>query len=415
MASITHDKKTGRRTIQFVGADRRRRSIRLGKVSKRHADAVKSHVEHLVSSSVTLGAVERRTLDWLAALDTELADKLAAVGLTAQRESSRLKEFVSAYIAGRVDAKPRTVKKWRTTERYLNEHFGAVNLRDVSPGDADGFRLMLIKKGGRENTVRKHIQIAKLFFTAAVRSRLIPESPFAGIKSGTVAVNDRYHFATHGDVNKLIKYAPSTDWQLVLALSRYGGLRVPSEIVPLRWSDINWADNRTTVTSPKTEHHPGGESRIIPIFAELRPYLDAAFAAADDGAEFVIPSMRDPDVNLRTQIYRIARKASVKMWPKPFQNMRSSRETELMEHFPAHVVVAWLGNSEAVARKHYLQVTEDHFASGAEALHYPVQQPSAGSGNVQNTAPDFTTRPLKDCNSRGMQLQKIAGTGLEPV
>jgi len=29
-------------------------------------------------------------------------------------------------------------------------------------------------------------------------------------------------------------------------------------------SDINWAENRLRVPSPKTEHHTGGESRLIP-------------------------------------------------------------------------------------------------------------------------------------------------------
>ena len=48
-------------------------------------------------------------------------------------------------------------------------------------------------------------------------------------------------------------------------------------------------------------------------------------------------------------------------WPKPFQNLRSTRETELVEEFPVHVVVKWLGNSAAVARRHYLQTTEKHF------------------------------------------------------
>ena len=31
-----------------------------------------------------------------------------------------------------------------------------------------------------------------------------------------------------------------------------------------------------------------------------------------------------------------------------------------------HVVCAWIGNSQPVAAKHYLQVTEEHFASGAQ-------------------------------------------------
>lgn len=58
--------------------------------------------------------------------------------------------------------------------------------------------------------------------------------------------------------------------------------------------------------------------------------------------------------------------------------MRASRETELVETFPSHVVAAWLGHSVAIAEKHYLQVTEDHFvraaeAAGTEAVQNPVQ------------------------------------------
>jgi hypothetical protein len=69
--------------------------------------------------------------------------------------------------------------------------------------------------------------------------------------------------------------------------------------------------------------------------------------------------------NLRTQLRRIIARAQLKLWPKLWQNLRSTRETELADEFPAHVVVAWLGNSEAVARKHYLQVTDEHFAAAA--------------------------------------------------
>jgi hypothetical protein len=58
---------------------------------------------------------------------------------------------------------------------------------------------------------------------------------------------------------------------------------------------------------------------------------------------------------------RIIKRAGLKPWGKPFQNLRSTRETELMETFPAHVVCGWIGNSEAIALKHYLQVTDDHF------------------------------------------------------
>ena len=43
-------------------------------------------------------------------------------------------------------------------------------------------------------------------------------------------------------------------------------------------------------------------------------------------------------------------------WPKLFQNLHSTRETELADNFPVHVVCQWIGNSQPIAAKHYLQV-----------------------------------------------------------
>lgn len=86
---------------------------------------------------------------------------------------------------------------------------------------------------------------------------------------------------------------------------------------------------------------------------------------------------------MRTQFERIIACAGVELWPKLFQNLRSTRETELAESYPLHVVTAWLGNSEPVARKHYLQVTEEHIAkatqnptqSGTEIEGKPIKRP----------------------------------------
>jgi hypothetical protein len=76
---------------------------------------------------------------------------------------------------------------------------------------------------------------------------------------------------------------------------------------------------------------------------------------------FLINRYRDPNVNLRTQLQRILRRAGVAAWPKLFHNLRASRETELAAQYPLHVAYAWIGNSERIAQKHYLQVTEEGF------------------------------------------------------
>ena len=88
--------------------------------------------------------------------------------------------------------------------------------------------------------------------------------------------------------------------------------------------------------------------------------LEAVFDQAPEGTVHVVTRYRDSNANLRTQLGRIARKAGVVMWEKPFVNMRASCATELAKSYPAYVVTAWLGHSQAVAEAHYWQVTEDH-------------------------------------------------------
>ena len=70
---------------------------------------------------------------------------------------------------------------------------------------------------------------------------------------------------------------------------------------------------------------------------------------------------------MRTQLVRIIKRAGLKQWPKLFQNLRATRETELAEEFPMHVVCDWIGNSEVIAAKHYLQTTDEHFERATQA------------------------------------------------
>ena len=104
---------------------------------------------------------------------------------------------------------------------------------------------------------------------------------------------------------------------------------------------------------------------------ELQPFLLECFEAADDGAEYVIERNRPPvlktgggwsHANLRTRFAEIIRRAGLEQWPRLWHNLRASRQTELADQFPSHVVCAWIGNSESVAREHYLQVTPEHIA-----------------------------------------------------
>ena len=153
----------------------------------------------------------------------------------------------------------------------------------------------------------------------------------------------------------------------------------------------------------------------MPLFPELRPYLDECFELAEPGTEDAITRYRNVNANLRTQLLRIIKHAGLKPWPKLFQNLRSTRQTELEESFPSHVVCSWIGNTEAVAKKHYLQVTDDHFE---KALQNPMQQAHVTACNgsqVGSTAHEKTPvlqGVASDCDY--LQNRQVGVRGLEP-
>ena len=136
-----------------------------------------------------------------------------------------------------------------------------------------------------DNTVRRRCGIAKQFFQAAVRRRLIAENPFVDLVAAVRRNDKRYYFITREEAQKVLDACPDAQWRLLFALSRFGGLRCPSEHLGLRWGDVDWERGRITVHCPKTEHHAGGESRQIPIFPELRPYLEEVWEQAEPGTE----------------------------------------------------------------------------------------------------------------------------------
>ena len=104
---------------------------------------------------------------------------------------------------------------------------------------------------------------------------------------------------------------------------------------------------------------------MMPIFPQIRLRPEAAYELAAVESIYCITRCRDQAQNLRTTFGKIIDRAGVQRWAKPFQNLHSTRETELAEQFPLHVVTVWMGNSQPVAARHYLLVTDDHFTKAS--------------------------------------------------
>ncbi len=425
MASISRD-PNGNKRILFTAPDGERKAIRLGPINMNAAGKIKEKIEALVADATAGKSWDRETARWVGEREAVLYDKLAAVGLVPKRaeaERTTLDAWLDSYIKGRPDVKGSTAIVYGHTRRCLVKYFGAGKpLAEIAPGDVDAFRIWLAHDERlAENTVRRRLSIAKQFFRAAQRKKLLAENPFADLKGiGVQSNRSRDHFVTQADTQKLIDAAPDAEWRAIIALARFAGLRTPSETLALRWADVDWPAGRLTVRSPKTEHHAEQGVRVIPLFASLRPHLEALW---EPGAEFVINRYRDASQNLRTTFEKIIERAGLTPWPKAFQNMRASRATELAAEYPAHVAAAWLGHSTLVAQKHYWQVTDADFqqaiaapktapAEAAQIQARPVAESVETVGQPESPTPSFS-RPLPlVLNCTPVQVGPV---GLEPT
>ena len=193
----------------------------------------------------------------------------------------------------------------------------------------------------------------------------------------------------------------------------------------LTWQDVDWAGHRLTVHSPKTACHVGHDKRIIPLFPEIAQPLQQVFDEADDGQVYILPFLRErTSAALRKPMFAAIERAGLTPWPRLWNNLRSSRQTELVSRFPSHVVCAWLGNSERIVQRHYLQVRGSDFDKALEqpveeVVHNAVRAMAINDDNARQVQGGESRRNAKiqhkTLMSANVEKDQTTPTGFEPV
>ncbi len=379
-----------------------KQTVWLGRVDKKTAGTWLYHVGKLVEAKAYNVAARQETVDWTIELDDARYGRLSDRGLVPPRrlpepvEVMTLGAMFDRYIERRTDLKASTKAALDQAKRVSVEFFGEDrDVRTVNTATAKDWRRHIAGKHS-EGYVAKLIAKAKTVWADALERGLIDVNPMKGIKNGAEVNRAKARFVLAADVEKVIAVAPDPEWKALIALARYAGLRVPSEPLALRWSDIDFETGKMIITSVKTEQHDGKGVRVVPIFPELRPHLLALFEQqAAAGEVYVITRYRGTKQNLRTQFERYIRAAGLAAWPRLWQNLRASRATELVDRFPSHVVSAWLGHSEQIADRHYRQVTDDHFAKAIEVAAGVANGGGMERNDAEPVQPDQQDSPEK--------------------
>ena len=362
--------------IQFSDGNGKRPKIRLGKMPKKAAETVLSHVETMLACRLANRSYPPEVSTWLGGIPNDMLKKLAKVDLAAY-ERHTTGELWSAFRKQKKGVKKSTLNVYDYAEQRFFAFFDRnADLRKLVADDFTAwgeflqaeYRSPRVGKPLKESTVAGAITKAKAVFNWAVSKKWIDSSPLKGVSRGSFLNPEKDREVTMDEYYRILDVCPCLDWRVIFALARIGGLR-PCEILRLRWIDIDWERKRFIVMSPKTERYRGKDKRIVPLFPELQAELLRLLQdECSKGREYVINryTNRDGGISAST-CAKIARRTGIEEFPRPFDNMRASRSTEIYDIHGAHLESKWIGHSKKTAADCYLQVREVDFERAVQS------------------------------------------------
>ena len=420
MASLQYVKKNGRDSWKlrfYMGKSRK--VVGLGSLSEVEANEAKDNIEHLIECSEKSKTPCRSTRHWLDQIPDSVHGRLATLGLCESRLVRDLPRSLIAYSRNYIEGR----KDWKKPENYrqavdkLETFLGRdIPLVSLTKGEAERWhRWMIDDLRMSPNTAGQNIKRCRQILKAAIDDGLLERNPLTGIKIDLSSDKTKNRFLDAEASRAILEACPDQEWRVIFSLARYGGLRCPSEALRLRWEDIHWERNRFKVHSTKTQRSGKGE-RIVPLFPELREELSDLSSLVQSGvetplSEYIITRYRHTEQNLRSRLHRIADRAGVERWPKPFICLRASRRTELERtgRFANHVLNDWFGHSGAIAETHYLQTTEADFDLAGDLPGDLFGVPSQG----RQDPPRAVTKRKKPSKTGAMVFPDGSGGSIE--
>lgn len=323
-------------------------------------------VSRVCAAIETGGQLDKQTFAWLSNAPRNLIERFERAGLVEPSERFTLRELFDAYERAE---EPRIKSTTLDVARYAWQTFADAvgentQVDEFKRRQAREFASDLSRnKQYAEATKAVILGKIKRVWNWAVDVEIVEKNPFHGVNVGTGKNKEREFFVDRESFAKLLDVAPSLEWRAALTLYRIGGLR-RGEAFLIEWRDVNWADGRLLVHSPKTARHKGKAERVIPLFPELREELTRLWESLPVGAPArVIATLTANDVS--NYIRRLIFAAGMTPWARAIQNLRSSRSIEIYREFGAIAESEWIGHGVDVARDHYLHLLDGDFQRAA--------------------------------------------------
>ena len=404
MASISND-KGGKRRVCFTSPDGSRQSLYLGKIPRKSAESIKLRVEEILQDRAFNRSHSSELANWIAGLSATTAKKMVGVGLIAAAAPTMTVEALIETFLSRSDVKKSTQAAYQqTTTSLIKVLGGKSSISSIGGAEADAWRAACVAEGLARATIAKRTNVAKSIFKKAVSLGVLTKNPFDHLRVGSQVNAERSVFVSRSTIADVLRQCPDAKWRAIIGLTRFAGLRCPSELQELKWSDVDWDKKLLVVRSSKTEHHEGGGVRLVPVAPELQPILFDLFDNAAEGDVLLFPNLGSSSGNLRTTFHKLITRAGHTPWPRLFQNLRGSCETDWVDLYPSHQVASWLGHSPSVAARHYLKSKDLHVQAAVGPGAW-IQERNAESNALltQNTT-QHPAAPLRTISQNQMQV-----------
>lgn len=380
--------------------------IRLGTMPKKEAERVKGYIQDLVDALANGLPAPQEAQGWLLRLAPETHAKLAEAGLVPNRKPRALDAFCRDVIERlKGDLNPATLFHYDIATREATAYFGKDrDIATITAGHAlDFHRHLRTKRGLGVSTAGKRCATMRAIFGDAVRHKLVMENPFADKavpKATPPAPDSRRAFIPLEAALKVMAELPDAEMRAMFALARFAGVR-HDEPYKMTWADVDFANSILRIPCPKTERKTGKTHRECPLFAEVERALLDLRDAAPEGEPYLLPTYRRKTKQCASKKLKDAmRRAGVTVWKRPWQNLRSTREIELVAAGnPESFVAEWVGHDVKVAKEHYLRSTHESMAlalkrDAARVGQNPGHKPPK---TVENGTPEASdTRPRLD-------------------
>ena len=285
-------------------------------------------------------------------LPERVRQSLERFGLSDGVVSKTIADLLKSFAESKSHLKPGTQYSYEWFGKMLLEFFGEnKKIAAIQKLDCERFKAALLKKYSA-CTVWCGIKRCRTIFKFAVDAEWLLKNPFVGI-SGSAEVNlDRQVYVDRKTIYRVMEHCRDDHDRLLLALARFGGLRIPSEVRLLRFSVFT--ENAILIhRDTKTG------AREVPLFGEIREIFDRIQAGL--GKDFKPSDLVFGNLgSFRMRIFVAIRAGGVEQWPKLFVNLRSSCITDMVERgYTEKTLDAIFGNSSVIRSRHYVQFRKD--------------------------------------------------------